>query len=73
MTTTAKLPNALLKGGPAQLDHAERIRHVEDIDQRVKLQVGNGYEHFAPNGETVESEHGLLRVFQWEHRTRIAE
>ncbi|AXK32415.1 hypothetical protein DVA86_06875 [Streptomyces armeniacus] len=66
-------PNALLTGGPSALERAQRLLHVADLNDRVKILMGNRYEHFAPTGKTVDTEQGKVHVFEWSYRTRIAE
>jgi hypothetical protein len=66
-------PNVLLKGGPVTLRESRRVMRVDNTEEHVKIPMGNGYEHFAPTGELVETDEGALHVFEWDRRTRIAE
>ncbi|WP_158886843.1 DUF5988 family protein [Amycolatopsis anabasis] len=70
----ANQPNAILRGGPEEiLDDLERIRHVDDFEQQVKIPHGRCYEHYQPTAERVERDGTELRVFSWTHRTYVAE
>lgn len=78
MTETAisslEEPNALLTGGPQVFGTDNgRIWFAKRLDQVVKLQNGNRYEHFAPTPETVLVDGRSLRVFRWQGYTKIAE
>lgn len=66
-------PNALLRGGPAHFPTGERIRYVEDLQQKVKVHQGNRYEHFAPSDEHCSHVGVRLRVFVWTGCTYVAE
>ncbi|MFT2018184.1 DUF5988 family protein [Streptomyces sp. 796.1] len=72
MPTTSP-PNALLRGGPAQLADEARTRHVAADQSHLKLPMGNCYEHFRATQETVSHQGEELRVFAWEGRTYVAE
>lgn len=66
--------NAVLRGGPSSyLPEDQRIRHVEELDQTVKLLRGNRYEHFAPTPDVELHDGRSLRVFVWEGATKLAE
>jgi Family of unknown function (DUF5988) len=72
MSVTA--PNAILCGGPAEtLPTAERVRHIERLDETFKLPVGNRREHFLPSTHTQMYEDLELHVFNWAYRTFTAE
>lgn len=61
----------LLTGGPASL---RDVQHdVADPGAVVKIRVGNGYEHFSPNGELCTVDDLRLPVFAWCGRTKMAE
>ena len=66
--------NAILLGGlsTALPDH-ERVRYVADGDTKVKVAMGNRYEHFESTRETFRHGHQDLRVFAWTGRTYVAE
>ncbi|MFC8723060.1 DUF5988 family protein [Kitasatospora sp. NPDC057198] len=66
-------PNVLLTGAPA-LTGAARLRHVADVDvPKVKVPLGNRYEHFEASSETTLVDDRELRVFIWTHSTFVAE
>ncbi|GKQ41830.1 DUF5988 family protein [Streptomyces sp. A012304] len=66
-------PNVFLRGGPAWLPEEERTRHAADVQDNLKLLIGNAYEHFEPTAETEERDGVRLRVFEWTRRTYLAE
>ncbi|MFJ5265004.1 DUF5988 family protein [Streptomyces sp. NPDC088387] len=66
-------PNIILRGGPDWLPEEERTRFESDLGEKLKVLIGNAYEHFVPTGETVEREGVRLRVFLWSRRTYVAE
>ncbi|MFD7921930.1 DUF5988 family protein [Streptomyces sp. NPDC059740] len=70
---STRRPNVLLRGGPAALTETDRLRHVENRDERVRVRHGSGFEHFEATEETVMTDQGHLQVFEWSYRTRIAE
>jgi hypothetical protein len=63
----------LLVGGPAALHEADRIRVVDTLVDKIKLLLGNAYEHFAYSGESRDLNGSALPVFQWCTRTKVAE
>lgn len=65
--------NVVLLGGPPSLPPDKRIKHVSDISDKVKLQLGNRYEHFQPTTEVRRFGDRELRVFFWTDRTYVAE
>lgn len=67
-------PNTFLRGGPPHGpgDRA-RLCHVEDSAVRLKLDRGNCYDHFEATPDRVRLEGYELRVFDWTHRTYVAE
>ncbi|MFD0278337.1 DUF5988 family protein [Kitasatospora sp. NPDC127111] len=66
-------PNVFLTGAAA-LTGAERLRHVADVDvAKVKVPLGNRYEHFEASSETTLVDDRELRVFVWTHSTYVAE
>lgn len=66
-------PNAILRGGPSSLPPSERVRHVEDTGDKIKLPRGNRYEHFEPTAEIETSLGRPLRVYVWTGCTHVAE
>jgi hypothetical protein len=69
----ATRPNAVLRGGPGYLTGSHRVLYVDDLENKLKLPVRNGYEHFTPTAEEVRLGPDRLRVFVWTARTYIAE
>ncbi len=63
----------LLEGGPSGLSECDRVRVVDTLLDRIKLMLGNGYEHFAYSGESRDLDGARLPVFRWCYRTKIAE
>ena len=63
----------LLVGGPTGLADADRIRVVGTLVEKIKLLLGNGYEHFTYSGESRELNGSRVPVFRWCHRTKVAE
>ncbi len=63
----------VLSGGPKDLPDTFRLREVTDLNEKVKVQWGAGYEHFLPTAEVREMEGEMLPVFEWCTSTRIAE
>ncbi|ONK10107.1 DUF5988 family protein [Streptomyces sp. MP131-18] len=66
-------PNVLLRGGPVEVPEQKRTCYVGDVEQPVKVSLGNAYEHFLPTRETVEHEGATLTVYEWSRRTYVAE
>ncbi|QOV33125.1 hypothetical protein IM697_22945 [Streptomyces ferrugineus] len=67
------VPNVVLRGGPTWLPEEQRTRSVADVQDKLKLLIGNAYEHFEPTAETAERDGVRLRVFEWTYRTYVAE
>ena len=65
--------NVVLLGGPPSLPPDKRIRHVTNISDKVKLRLGNRYEHFQPTSEVRRFCDRDLHVFFWTGRTYVAE
>jgi hypothetical protein len=63
----------LLVGGPEYLPGTVRVQEVDDLEEKVKVAYGAGYEHFSNSGEVslVDGEH--LPVFRWCGKTKVAE
>lgn len=66
-------PNAILRGGPASISKAERIRYVANCDERFKLPRGSHYDHFDPTSAVEAHNDVELRVFIWVGCTYVAE
>lgn len=67
-------PNVILRGGVSPyLTDNQRIRYVEDTDDKLKLLRGNRYEHFEPTTESEIHNGTELRVFVWVGGTKLAE
>jgi len=65
--------NVILHGGPRSLSPDERVRHVEDTAEKVKLLRGNHYEHFEPTAETERYLGRDLLIYAWTGCTYVAE
>ncbi|MFI6457967.1 DUF5988 family protein [Streptosporangium amethystogenes] len=63
----------VLAGGPERLFADGHVRRPENPNEKVKILLGSGYEHFVHNGEFLTIEGENLPVFQWSERTKIAE
>lgn len=71
---STNVPNAVLHGGPEhRMTNLGRVRHIADLDNQVKIELGGCYEHFKPTEEWVKQDGDVLRVFSWTHRTYVAE
>ncbi|MFD7660613.1 DUF5988 family protein [Actinosynnema sp. NPDC059797] len=68
-----KFQRATLVGGPTELPEVERVCEVSNLDDKVKISYGAGYEHFSHTGEFRSQGGETLAVFAWSGRTRIAE
>ncbi|WP_369172991.1 DUF5988 family protein [Streptomyces sp. R28] len=67
-------PNVILRGGISPyLTDDQRIRYVEDPDEKLKLLRGNRYEHFEPTPESETRDGVQLRVFVWVGGAKLAE
>jgi Family of unknown function (DUF5988) len=66
-------PNAILRGGPASLSAAERIRYIANCEERFKLSRESHYDHFDPTSATESHDNVELRVFEWVGCTYVAE
>ncbi|MFI5960312.1 DUF5988 family protein [Cryptosporangium sp. NPDC051539] len=69
MTTTI----VFLDGGPSQFLGMSYLAAAGGLDTKIKIEHGNGYEHYAHNGTFRLFDGAKLPVFQWCDRTRIAE
>jgi hypothetical protein len=65
-------PNVMLSGGP-ELTDDERICHVENTGEKLKLFKGHRYDHFEPTGQNVLHDGSPLAVFAWTGSTYVAE
>ncbi|MGC4806084.1 DUF5988 family protein [Micromonospora sp. DT233] len=59
-----------LEGGPRDLAYESRSQHVSELPTKIKLQHGNGYEHFE---RTDDRTNEMAVVYRWTTSTRIAE
>jgi hypothetical protein len=66
-------PNIVLQGGPASLPDAERMRHLSDTHEKLKLRHLNRYEHFEPTSHMRVHQGRDLKVFEWTGTTYVAE
>lgn len=64
---------ALLAGGPPDLPEADRIHAINNLDEKVKISFGAGYEHFSHGGEFFWIGNDQVPVFRWCGSTKIAE
>jgi hypothetical protein len=62
---------AVLVGGPSDIEEQDRRRRVTRDSSKVKLARLGGYEHFERDAR-AGTERRVL-VFRWVYRTRIAE
>ncbi|HEY7143743.1 MAG TPA: DUF5988 family protein [Streptosporangiaceae bacterium] len=65
-------PNVILTGGPSLVD-GERIRYVENLEEKLKLLRGHHYDHFEPTGRSLLRDGLDLAVFSYSGFTRVAE
>lgn len=65
--------NVVLHGGPSSLSPRERVRHVENTSEKVKLLLGNHYEHFEPTAKAERRRGRDLRIYVWAGCTYVAE
>lgn len=65
--------NVVLHGGPPSLDPQERVRHTDNPTEKIKLLLGNRYEHFEPTSEIDSSFGHELVVYVWKECTYVAE
>jgi hypothetical protein len=67
-------PNVILYGGSSErMTHQERIRHLPDCEEKIKLPLGNRVEHFEPTNQVELHDGRTLRVFAWVQNTYVAE
>lgn len=69
------VPNTVLRGGPGRAGQlAERFCRIDEGNSTVKVRNGNSYDHFREEAERfVDGDGRTLRVFNWTHRTYVAE
>jgi hypothetical protein len=65
-------PNVILTGGPKLAD-SERVRYVENIQEKLKLFRGHHYDHFEPTGRSTLHDGLALIVFAYTGFTCVAE
>ena len=63
----------LLDGGPGEYFGTRYVLDADGLETRIKIQYGNGYEHYAHNGTFRVLDGQEIPVFQWCDRTRMAE
>ncbi|HEV2634697.1 MAG TPA: DUF5988 family protein [Actinocrinis sp.] len=66
-------PNVILTGGPGWSGPEQRIRFAAPTEQKIKVCLGNRYEHYEPTPQTLDYEGRSLRVFSWSGTTTVAE
>ena len=69
----ARTPNAVLTGDPLGDGIPDRIRFVSDTGTKIKILIGNRYEHFEPTSRATVVDGLELLVFAWTGSTRVAE
>ncbi|MFC8453642.1 DUF5988 family protein [Kitasatospora sp. NPDC057223] len=67
--SSGRQANVLLRGGP----HSDGQVAVRDLTEVLKLPMGSHYEHYGPTREQVSVAGRELTVFEWSHRTYVAE
>ncbi|MEV0292530.1 DUF5988 family protein [Nocardia sp. NPDC050710] len=67
----SNIAKAILEGGPQDLP--ERIVPITPPGDELKIPFKSGYEHFKITARQVETESGLLTVYEWCDRTKVAE
>ncbi len=71
---TTNTPNVVLRGNPNDREiNPENLHFVEDFNNSLKIFANNCYEHFEPTTERVVRGGNELQVFNWSHRTYVAE
>jgi len=65
--------NVVLHGGPSSLGWQERVRHTDDLTEKIKVLLGNRYEHFEPTSQIDSSFGRDLIVYVWNGCTYVAE
>lgn len=63
----------LLDGGPNKFLGTSYVVDAECLESRVKIEHGNGYEHYTHNGTFRLFDGEQRPVFVWCDRTRMAE
>lgn len=73
--TAPSVLDAVLQGGPADLEPQQRVIQIRPDQFTVKIEHYGGYEHFerAANGATPDDLTGGPVAFHWARRTRMAE
>ncbi|BCB79305.1 hypothetical protein GCM10022251_21020 [Phytohabitans flavus] len=77
MNSTEDLANAMidatLEGGPTDLPESLRVQRTTATNSKIKVRHGSAYEHFEQTGESKPGHEGMLHVYRWTMRTRVAE
>jgi Family of unknown function (DUF5988) len=72
--TEPALPDAILDGGPSDVAERDRLLHLTDPSAtKVKLLIGNRYEHFELTTKVANHQARELKVFEWTGSTYVAE
>ncbi|OLE20271.1 MAG: hypothetical protein AUG49_25575 [Catenulispora sp. 13_1_20CM_3_70_7] len=71
--SAAEEPNVILTGGSDWSSPEDRIRFVPPSQEKVKVYLGNRYEHYEPTPETIDYHGRRLRIFAWSGTTTVAE
>jgi hypothetical protein len=75
MSGVGMMPRRLLvflRGGPTDIPEVHEVE-FDDLEDRLKLPHGNGYEHFEFTHQYKDVAGELMPVYRWSYRTAIAE
>ncbi|GAA1240034.1 hypothetical protein GCM10009665_33640 [Kitasatospora nipponensis] len=67
-----RLVVVLLRGGPDDLPRVQEVP-ADEVDGRLSILRGNGYEHFEFTEEYDDFDGEPAPVYRWSYRTAIAE
>ncbi|MCF6472144.1 hypothetical protein FAF44_27680 [Nonomuraea sp. MG754425] len=69
----SSLVHILLTGGPDALEAADRRRRIPAGESEVKVRRAHCTEHFRRTPVTVRIHQREFQVYDWSHRTYVAE
>jgi hypothetical protein len=72
VSAVPRLVVVLLRGGPDDLPRALEVP-AHEVDDRLCIPRGNGYEHFEFTQEYDDFDGQPAPVYRWSYRTAIAE
>jgi hypothetical protein len=72
-TSTVKLVQAILRGGPESIRNETRTQLVSPLEEKIKLPHYGGYEHFERIAANDTGGIPEKITFYWTMRTEIAE